>query len=50
MSYLLETRGDCFLFLDLDEETTGVYIKFEDNPKLLQTTGDLIKMKMTRSK
>lgn len=50
MSSLLETMGNCFLFQDVDEETTGVDIKFEDNAKLLQTRDDRIKIKMIRSK
>lgn len=50
MSSLLETMENRFLFQDVDEETTGVYIKFEDNAKLLQTRDDLIKIKMIRSK
>lgn len=50
MSSLLETTGDCFLFRDVDEETTGVHIKSEDNAKLLQTRDDRIKIKMIKSK
>lgn len=50
MSSLLETMGNCFLFRDVDEETTGVDIKFEDNTKLLQIRDDRIKIKMIRVK
>ena len=49
MSSLLETMGNCFLFRDVDEETTGVHIKSEDNAKLLQTRDDRIKIKMIKS-